>query len=407
MLKKPVVTGGSLPRIALYSHDTCGLGHVRRNLLIAQALSSMGADILMISGAAHARAFAVPPGVDLLTLPALLKKGRGRYSPRQFSFGIDDLIAMRSRTITAMLEAFCPDLFVVDNVPLGAMGELVDVLEHLRRRTDTRCVLGLRDVLDDPAVVAREWKQAGNFAAIRAYYDAVWIYGDPAVYDAASAYDFPADVRDRVTYTGYLDQRKRWTGETGAEAPSPDGPFSMCVVGGGQDGMHLARQYAAAPLPEAARGLLVTGPFMGAEDRAALERMRHPRLHLTHFLSEPTALYRQADRVVSMGGYNTVYELLSFGQRPLIVPRIHPRREQYIRARRLADLGLVDVLHPEDATPSAIGAWLRREPPPPVAVHECLDMNGLDRIVEQVRHLLAPPLRLAPLPQPARNYAAC
>ncbi len=407
MLKKSVARGRQKPRIALYSHDTCGLGHVRRNLLIAGALSTFGADILMISGAAHARAFAVPPGVDLLTLPALLKEGRGRYSPRQFSFGIDDLIAMRSQTIQAMLEAFRPDVFVVDNVPRGAMGELEGVLGHLRRRTTARCVLGLRDVLDEPETVAREWARAANFEAIRACYDAVWIYGDPSVYDTATAYGFPADVQAKVIYTGYLDQRQRWSDEPATPVDCPEGPFAMCVVGGGQDGIHLARQFALATLPAGVEGLIVTGPFMRKRDQAALQRIRHPRMHLRHFLTEPTIFYQKADHVVSMGGYNTVSELLSFGKRPLIVPRIHPRREQYIRARRLEALGLVDVLHPDEASSATLSAWLRREPLPPTEVRACIDLNGLSRIVSAVQSLLSPSFDIVRSSLAPRTYAAC
>ena len=56
-----------------------------------------------------------------------------------------------------------------------------------------------------------------------------------------------------------------------------------------------------------------------------------------------------AKAVVAMGGYNTYCEILSFDKPALIVPRVKPREEQLIRARRAAELGLVEMLLPEEA----------------------------------------------------------
>ncbi|MFQ5570088.1 MAG: glycosyltransferase family protein, partial [Rhodothermales bacterium] len=329
--------GSKKPRIALYSHDTCGLGHMRRNVLIAQTLARppLSADILLITGAREANAFPIPSGVDVLSLPALFKQGNGRYRPRRFSFDVDELIALRARTIRTALEMFRPDVFIVDNVPRGAMGELNETLDFLHRHTSARCVLGLRDVLDHPQTIAREWGRADHFTAIRTSYHAVWIYGDPAVYDAAFAYHFPADVTARLTYTGYLDQKTRLTLadiDTAASTlkDGPKRPFYLCAVGGGQDGLHLAERFAATPLPDHTAGLILTGPYMDPAARRHLRHLgaAHPHLHLLPFTTEPMVLYQRAERVVSMGGYNTVCELLSLGKRALIVPRIRPRREQ-------------------------------------------------------------------------------
>src|SRR5207247_7846737 len=109
----------------------------------------------------------------------------------------------------AAREAVAPDVLIVDTVPRGALRELDTVVESLRARGRTRLVLGLRDVLDEPARLQREWARAQNQEAVRTYYDAVWVYGDPAVYDPVREYGFAPDVAAKVRYTGYLDQRAR------------------------------------------------------------------------------------------------------------------------------------------------------------------------------------------------------
>src|SRR5262245_42009266 len=223
-----------------------GLGHMRRSLLIARALSGGGreATILLVCGSVQAGAFEMPMGTDCLTLPALRKSRTGAYDSRHLDLPLARIVKLRSETIRAAVSTFRPDLVVIDNVPRGALGELQLTLEDLAA-DGVPCVLGLRDILDDPEVVTREWARAGNERVIRDYYRAIWVYGDPALYNMGAEYGFSAEVRRRIRYLGYLDQRARLApaSEAGPESLPGDvhhGPFALCTVGGGQDGFELA-----------------------------------------------------------------------------------------------------------------------------------------------------------------------
>jgi len=92
-----------------------------------------------------------------------------------------------------------------------------------------------------------------------------------------------------------------------------------------------------------------------------------------------------------MGGYNSVCELMALGARSLIVPRVHPRREQLIRAERFQELGLVDCLHPDSLTPEKLGGWLRSTPPGPRRSRRQIDLGGLGRIPHYATQLLGDP----------------
>ena len=394
-------------RIALYSHDTMGLGHMRRNLLLAEtfARAPLQPSVLLIAGARELGAFALPPGVDSVTLPALRKTGRGEYAARHVDLPLPEIIDLRAKTIDAALDGFRPDVLIVDNVPRGAVRELDRALERLREVGDTRCVLGLRDVLDEPEMIRQEWRGAGNEQAIREHYDAVWIYGDPRVYPLADACRFAPDVVAKMRYTGYLDQSRRLEStpqgrETPTEEPNlPDGRMALCLLGGGQDGARLAHAFAQVAFPQDVTGVILAGPFMPAEefDRLRAEAAASARCRVLAFAPEVGPLLRRADLVVAMGGYNTVTELLAFEKRALIVPRVTPRQEQLIRAERLGRLGVVDVLHPDDLNPQAIGDWLARAPAEPVRVRERIDLRGLERLPAYLDDVLA---------QPATSFAA-
>lgn len=94
-----------------------------------------------------------------------------------------------------------------------------------------------------------------------------------------------------------------------------------------------------------------------------------------------------AKAVVAMGGYNTYCEILSFDKPALIVPRVRPREEQLIRARRAAELGLIEMLLPEEAEDAKLFAQaLKALPgrPAPSQSSPDLRLGGLPNISEIV-----------------------
>lgn len=383
-------------RVVLYSHDSLGLGHLRRNLLIAAAFSQAKPNIqtLLISGTSIANAFRIPDSVDILSLPSLQKVENGRYEPKRLRIASDELTQFRTATILSAVQSFRPDLFIVDKVPRGVRRELDPILRHLRERTAATVILGLRDILDDAARVRSEWAKEENLEAIDEFYDGLWIYGDPAVYDPIREYRWSADVEEKSRFTGYLDRTKA------SESASADveelleslklkDGFNLCVVGGGADGFSLAESAACADSGGSGT-LILTGPYMPAAQLSRLKKVTAERLDVTviRFSNEPVHLLRRAGRVVSMGGYNTLLELVGLGKRPLVVPRVKPRTEQLIRATRFGRLGLVDVLHPRDLSPDALSEWFNSNvggDGAPTGPPSSLDLGGLPRIVDSVR----------------------
>ena len=112
-------------RIALYSHDTVGLGHLRRNLAIAGSLvvAPVPTEILLISGSRESVSFPIPAGVDFVTVPALAKRD-GSYVARSLASSLDEIVDLRSAIIAAALSSFDPDVLIVDKVARGVCGEL-------------------------------------------------------------------------------------------------------------------------------------------------------------------------------------------------------------------------------------------------------------------------------------------
>ena len=390
-MTSPTVTTTRSPRVVLYSHDTLGFGHLRRNLMLAARLKALdpAPEVVLIAGTSEAGAFDLPDGVDLITLPAYAKQTSGAYVPRRLGMRVTELRDLRAGVIRAAVKRIRPDLFIADNVPLGAQGELGPALRWMARETGNRRVLGLRDILDDPRAVRLQWLRDRNVEAVNAHYTDVWIYGDPAVHDPIADAGLAGAIRARVTHTGYLLRPARPAATTRTR------PHILCTVGGGRDGAAVLEAFAAAPLPPGRDGVIVTGSQLDDGVRARIERLAaaRPELDVRRFVPDLMPLLGSAERVVTMGGYNTVCEVVRLGTPALVVPRVRPRREQLVRAERFTALGLLEMLHPDRLTPAALGDWLARPAHPPARGR--IDADGLDRFADLAQGALSRATRIA------------
>jgi predicted glycosyltransferase len=130
--------------------------------------------------------------------------------------------------------------------------------------------------------------------------------------------------------------------------------YILVTPGGGGDGADLVHDVLDSYLCEPSlqhKALIVLGPYMPARKRRKLFRKakKVPAVEMIEFDSHMENLIADAKGVVAMGGYNTFCEILSFDKPAIVVPRMTPREEQLIRARRAAELGLIEMLLPEQA----------------------------------------------------------
>ncbi|AXI43395.1 glycosyltransferase family protein [Sulfitobacter sp. SK011] len=338
--------GSASRRIMFYSHDTFGLGHLRRSRALATALTEDNDDTsaIILTGSPVAGRFTFPERVDHIRLPGVTKLPDGSYVSQTLGLDIDDTTSLRAGLIQTAIEQYEPDLLIVDKEPTGFRGELLPTLEWLRLRGRTRTVLGLRDVLDEPEVLTAEWERKGALQAAENLYDEIWVYGVRDIYDPTEGLPMSDELRNRIHWTGYLRR------EVTDEADAPTDPYVLITPGGGGDGATMVSLVLSAYEQDpdlSPNALLVYGPFLSGDVRDAFDARvakLNGRVTAVGFDSRIESLFAGAEGVVSMGGYNTFCEVLSFDKRAVIVPRIVPRLEQWIRASRAEQLGLVRML---------------------------------------------------------------
>jgi len=337
-------------RVLIYSHDTFGLGHLRRCRAIAHELVGRfkGISVLILSGSPVIGGFEFRARVDFVRIPGVIKLKDGSYTSLGLHIDLDQTMAIREAIIRKTAEVFNPDVFIVDKEPLGLEGEVKETLRMLKARGVAN-ILGAREIIDDPKALQLEYARKSVLPALKELYEEIWVYGPPDFYHPFVGLDIETAVEDKVCFTGYL---QRWAGDE--ELPSEfESPYLLVTPGGGKDGEEMVDLVfrSCIQCPDLQLNVLfVLGPFMEEQKRLEFQKRAsdiesftvldyHPRME---------ALINAASGLITMGGYNTFCEILSFDKPAIMIPRFEPRTEQLIRARRAAELGLVKMLEPED-----------------------------------------------------------
>lgn len=394
-------------RVLIYSHDTFGLGHLRRCRRIAQSLVARrkGLSVLILSGSPIIGSFDFRARVDFVRVPGVIKLRNGEYQSLSLHMDISEVMNMRASIIQHTAEFFSPDIFIVDKEPLGLRGEIQPTLEMLKER-GVPLVLGLRDVMDDPDLLAVEWQRKNTVPALTDLYDDILVYGLPQICNPLDGIELPESVLRKVTYTGYLPSSRPESIRHNPLEINVEEPFILVTTGGGGDGEQLIdwviKAYeSGAEIPHPA--LLVFGPFMHPRRRQSFQERvdRLARVEAITFDTHVEQLMQKATGVVAMGGYNTFCEILSFDKRALIVPRRKPRLEQYIRTSRAEELGLVRMLvHGNGRAAELMARALRELPiqplPSEVVVPGLLEgLDNIQRLVDRWLDVRPPNISLA------------
>ena len=389
-------------RLMVYSHDAFGLGNLRRMLTICDYLLSCWPQlsILLVSGSPMIQGFRLPKGLDYIKLPCLNRGISGDLSAKYLGTSTEETVALRTQLIYSAATHFKPDLLLVDKKPAGLKGELTQTLDYLQQHLPkTKRVLLLRDILDTPEKTIADWCKLRCYQDIQAHYDQVLVVGMQVIFDLAQEYRLPSPIAPKIRYCGYIRKQpgniERANLRKQLKLQKTD-RLILVTPGGGEDGYDLVNTYLQGLKQvghdETLHSLILCGPEMPGEQQLQLQQLAVtcPGVTLINFTDDLLSYLSAADAVVSMGGYNTLTEILTLGKRAIVVPRIKPSQEQLIRATRFARRGLVEMIHPEYITPRSLMQAVLTQLDNSSALPAGLDFNGLPRIANHLATLLSP-----------------
>ena len=331
----------------------------------------------MLIGCPTGAVFKLPPGVDFMKLPSVIKRDTGVWHPLRLRIGLDKTKALRIGTIQEVAHVFQPQLLLVDHVPVGIWGELLPLLEMLKRRDDPPViVLGLRDILDRPEVTRALWERDGSYQAIRKFYDEIFIYGCREVFDTSSHYGLEKEFAPMIRYCGYVCAKEPYKSKEQMRKELQVERRLVVVMGGG--GLD------AYPMMQTC--------MMDNQRRERLrEQAKGLKVRVLTHVEDSLSYLNAAHLVVTMAGYNSLCQVLQLRKKALVVPRSGPSAEQQMRARLFAERGLMDVIYPTELSPKKMAGKLlenlqRRNQP---SYDPAISTNGARNAAAHLAELVA------------------
>jgi predicted glycosyltransferase len=376
--------------VLFYVQHLLGIGHLRRALYLAEALTRDGARVTLVAGGEPLPELARAAAERVIQLAPVRARDAGfRELVDADGRTIDD--SLRAARREALLAAFAgarPDAVVIEAFPFGRRAfrfELDPLIEAARARRPPAVVLcSLRDIVVAPEVARRRREIVDR---VRADFDAVLVHGDPTLIPLESSFAEAAEVADRLVYTGYVGAPDE---PTGAEDGAGHGEVLVSAGGGAVGGALLATALEARRLGCLSdRGWrLLAGPNLPQTEFAALAAGLPQGVILERYRHDFPQMLRRCRVSVSQAGYNTVLDILAAGAAAVLVPFAGMREtEQGLRADRLAARGVVETVAPAELSPERLAraierAALRR----PVAL--AIDTGGARRTARLIADMI-------------------
>lgn len=377
-----------MKRILFYCQSSLGIGHTIRSLRIAEGLSE-SFDVHYLNGGESISGLEIPLGIQCTDLPPIVSDPDfGTVHAVGSDLDIDSTIELRRNLILETFQNFLPDIVLVELYPFGR-GRFHSELEPLlkcAKEHGTKVACSVRDILtkreDQEAFEAKVVKRMNRF------FDLLLIHSDPEFQRLDDTFTRLDDILAEKTYTGFV------VPEITSE-PRENGPTIIASIGGGRFGHELAEAVAlTAPLlaeriPHQIE--LYSGPFCPevVADRLRQLAHGHSNIQVERFCPDLHQKLVNADLSISMGGYNTIMNVIATGVPAMIMGCTNNGgMDQVARAEKLARLGVVDIIKPEDLPPATFAEKiinsLRREP---AAVS--LDINGVTATMRALSLLTA------------------
>lgn len=380
-------------KVAFYCQHVLGMGHFFRSREIARCLAvPEGNEVALISGGRAVEA-ALPSGVRLVPLPGLaMTEDFGSLYSLEPGLDLEAVKAARAQALREFCTTYGPDVLLVELFPFGRnqfrfeLAPLLDAVRAGSLRTvhgrPPKVVCSVRDILVEKRDPAKY--EARVVECLNRWFDLVLVHADPKLQALDETFSRLGDIRPPLAYTGFVTPRPAPGSGPALRAQlglRPEDKLVVASAGGGQVGGALlaAVLRAFALLGDLRVHLLVfSGPHLPQADFDALGRLaaQAPMARLERFTDRFLEHLAAADLSISQGGYNTTMNILAAGV-PALVQPFDQNREQRLRATKLARLGILDILEPQDLEPETLAARLRmglerprRAGPPSV------DLNG-------------------------------
>ena len=315
--------------------------------------------ICFINGGEVIENFPIPSGIEVINIPAI--KTDSEFKELQVvnsEQSLEEVKEIRCQKLLEIFDRFQPDVLMVELFPFGRRRfsfELIPLLDKAKAHK-TEIVSSLRDIVVTKQDQKRHEEKVCRL--MNKYFDLLLIHGDGKFIKLEESFSRIKDLNCEVYYTGYVTQKINQNSEVNIPLDIRQKPLILVSVGGGRFGHDLLESVVqTAPLLQEKLPhhiQIFTGPFIPENLFNKLQDLAQNQSNITIERYTPHLLsyMQQAELSISMSGYNTTLNILNTGVRAMMMAFTgNDDKEQMMRAKKLAQLGRVKIISPEDLPP--------------------------------------------------------
>jgi predicted glycosyltransferase len=378
-----------MQKVMFYCQHILGMGHLIRSIEIVKGLIP-DFQICFINGGKVIKEFEFPTEIEVINIPAVQTDSEfNELSPVDDRLTMEEVETKRTNILLKTCDRFQPDILIIELYPFGRRRfsfELIPLVEKAKS-LGTKIVSSVRDIIVTKQ--NRERHEEKVCKLINKYFDLLLIHGDPNFVKLNLSFSRVNDLNCPVQYTGYVAQplpEKRTI--------TLDKPSILVSVGGGRFGHDLLECVAnAAPILKKKiphQIYLFTGPFCPEPVLQKLQNITKLQDNIICDRYTPNLLdyMQQADLSIGMSGYNTTMNILSTGVKAMMMAfQGNNDKEQLTRLTKLAGLGRVKMIQPQDLNPEQFAQniidYLQHQP-----TKLDLDFNGATNTADYLKKLV-------------------
>ncbi len=309
-------------KILFYYHHFGGLGHGMRIYSLCKAIKSIdpGTAILVINSGSPQPELEIEKYASVIDLPALRAKS---------SFTV------RKALLERIAVSYKPDAAVFEHFPFGRQFLAQEIVSFigLLKQNGARIYSSARDIIAQDVDIRILLKQADLFSAI-------FIHADTNN-DFLTSFKQPVKLLDKTVFTGRVCclEKNELKAREALRRRLGTGKKRLILIniGGGRDGFDMLKKVIAAKplLSGNTLYLIATGTSIENENYNYLKKItqQDKNIILRRFVHDFTDHVNASDLYITMGGYNSINNILLTGARSIVFPR-KTDKEQVMRAAK-------------------------------------------------------------------------
>lgn len=326
--------------IGIYCQHLLGVGHLTRCLAIAQGLVSSHT-VHFIQGGEDIGRSVDHENFKHSFLPAITMN---ETDSSLFSKTMDLADCWQKREVELdSLSQKNFDALIVELYPFGRKkfgDEIQNFIEKVKIKSPKcKIICSVRDIL----VEKKDWdkRQQKIISVVHDFFDDVLVHSDESVVPFERTFSRASEIQDKLAYTGYISEPVKLSPPSAREGV-------LVSLGGGIVGDELVRaSLDAAKELESIPFTFIKSPNMNGELKLELDQIQLPNVEVIEFSKNYPQLLANHKLSISLGGYNTMMNLLQTKTFGLIYP-YQKSSEQCLRTRLFSEKGLLVELLPTD-----------------------------------------------------------